>query len=134
MPLCSVQGLHDLSVLEKTFQNQLEKVDKGGTVDAQDFCSSMEIELTAWKAKLFDSICKADRLGSADKEKAMTSINDIKIIVADMEAKIHELKMECPSEWSPQKKDIDEGTVDLRSKYDETMDFIGKSAPMSIPG
>ena len=103
-------------------------------MDAQDFCSSMEIELTAWKAKLFDSICKADRLGSADKEKAMASINDIKIIVADMESKIQELKTECPSEWSPQKKDIDDGTVDLRSKYDETMDFIGKSAPMSIPG
>ena len=103
-------------------------------MEAQDFCSSMEIELTAWKAKLFDSICKADRLGSADKDKAMTSINDIKIIVSDMEAKIHELKTECPSEWSPQKKDIDEGTVDLRSKYEDTMAFIGKSSPMSIPG
>ena len=101
---------------------------------AQDFCSSMEIELTAWKAKLFDTICKAERLGSADKEKAMTSINDIKIIVSDMEDKIQELKTECPSEWSPHKKEIDEGTVDLRSKYEETMAFIGKSSPMSIPG
>lgn len=103
-------------------------------MEVTDFCSGMEIELTAWKAKLFDTICKADQLGSAEKEKAMASLNDIKIIVADMEAKIQELKNECPSEWSPQKKDIDEGTVDLRSKYEETMAFIGKSSPMSIPG
>lgn len=44
------------------------------------------------------------------------------------------LKNECPTEWSPQKKDIDKGSVDMRGKYEQTMDYIGKYAPVSIPG
>jgi hypothetical protein len=100
----------------------------------KDYCSGMEMELTAWKAKLFDAICKTDKMGSKDKEKAMASINDIKIIIMDMEAKIEQLKTECPSEYSPQKKKIDAGTIDMRSKYEETMKFIGKASPLSIPG
>ena len=60
----------------------------------KDYCSGMEMELTAWKAKLFDAICKTERMGSKDKEKAMASINDIKIIIMDMEPKIDQLKTE----------------------------------------
>ncbi len=103
-------------------------------MDVKDFCSGMEMELTAWKAKLFDAIVKADSLGTAEREKAMSNINDIKIIVTDMEDKINQLKTECPAEWSPQKKEIDEGAVDMRSKYEETMDIIGKASPVSVPG
>jgi hypothetical protein len=32
------------------------------------------------------------------------------------------------------KKDIDDGSVDMRSKYEETMEYIGKASPVSIPG
>jgi hypothetical protein len=44
------------------------------------------------------------------------------------------LKTECPSKWSSDKKKIDKGTVDMRAKYEETMEYIGKSSPVSIPG
>ena len=76
-------------------------------MDVKDFCNGMEMELTAWKAKFFDAIRKAEKLGTADMEKAMAHINDIKIIVENMEEKIEQLKTECPSEWSPIKKEID---------------------------
>ena len=32
------------------------------------------------------------------------------------------------------KKDIEEGTTDMRGKYEETMEYIGKASPVSIPG
>jgi len=103
-------------------------------MDVKDFCNGMEMELTAWKAKLFDAICKAEKLGSADREKAMSNINDIKIIVQDMDDKIERLKKECPAQWSPEKKAIDTGNTDMRAKYEETMSFIGDASPVSIPG
>ena len=103
-------------------------------MDVKDYCSGLEMELTAWKAKLFDAIAKADQLGSAEKERVLGNIGDLKILVADMEAKINQLKTECPSDWSPQKKDLEGATVDMRSKYEETMDYIGKASPVSIPG
>jgi len=100
----------------------------------KDYCSSMEIELTAWKAKLYDMIRKIDKLSSGDKEKMLGNIGDLHNIVTELEDRINELKNECPTEWSPQKKQIDEAHVDMRSKYEETMEYIGKASPVSIPG
>ena len=96
-----------------------------------DYFSDMEMKLTASKAKLFDAICKTERMGSKDKEKAMASINYIKIIIRDMEAKIDQLKTEYSSEYSPPKNKIDAGALDMRSKYDEPIEFTGKAAHLS---
>ena len=103
-------------------------------MDVMDFCKGLETELTAWKAKLYDMNERIDKLGSAEKEKALGNFGDLKIALAEMEDRIQQLKTECPSDWSPQKKKIEDAHVDMRGKYDETMDYIGKAAPVSIPG
>ena len=99
-----------------------------------DYCSGLETELTAWKAKLYDVMRKVDKLSSGEKQKMLANIQDINITLTELEDKITSLKTECPSEWSPQKKEIDDAHIDMRSKYEETLDFIGKAAPVSIPG
>jgi hypothetical protein len=103
-------------------------------MDVKDFCSGIEIELTGWKAKLYDAIVKTEKLSGKDKDKILSNIGDLKILVSDLDERINLLKTECPAEWSPMKKEIDKGTVDMRSKYEETMEFIGKASPVSIPG
>jgi hypothetical protein len=47
---------------------------------------------------------------------------------------ILDLKNARPTEWTPQNNDIDKGGVDMRGKCEQTMDYIGKHAPVSIPG
>ena len=103
-------------------------------MDALDFCKGIEIELTAWKAKMYDVIRKIDRLQSGDKEKVLPNIQDMNMIITELEDKIQSLKTECPANWSPQKKEIDDAHIDMRSRYEETMELIGKAAPVSIPG
>ena len=103
-------------------------------MDAIDFCKGIEMELTAWKAKVYDAIRKVETLSSGDREKVLPNIQDINMIVTELEDKIESLKTECPSDWSPQKKDIEDAHVDMRSKYEETMEIIGKASPVSIPG
>ena len=103
-------------------------------MDVLDYCKGMEIELTAWKAKLYDLMRKVDKLGTAEKEKILANVEDLHIFVTEMSDRIEQLKNECPTEWSPQKKEIDEGHVDMRGKYEETMEYIGKASPVSIPG
>lgn len=103
-------------------------------MDVQDFCKGMESEMTAWKAKLYDVIRKVDKLGSAEREKVLPNIEDLHIFLEEMSDRVETLKTECPSDWSPMKKDIEEGYTDMRGKYEETMDYIGKSSPVSIPG
>lgn len=99
-----------------------------------DYCNNVGIELTAWKAKLYDMIRKIDALPSGAKEKMLGNVGDLHNIVTELEDRINSLKNECPTEWSPQKKEIDQGHVDMRSKYEETMEAIGKAAPVSIAG
>jgi hypothetical protein len=99
-----------------------------------DYCKGMEMELTAWKAKVYDLTRKVETLGSKEREKMLPNIQDLHMFITEMSNRIEQLKNECPTEWSPQKKDIDKGSVDMRSKYEATMEFIGKAAPVSIPG
>ncbi|MBW2427549.1 MAG: hypothetical protein JRF56_01220 [Deltaproteobacteria bacterium] len=103
-------------------------------MDVIDFCKSMETEMTAWKAKLYDVMRKVDNLGTAEKEKVLPNIEDLHMFLEEMSDRVEKLKTECPSDWSPMKKDIEEGSIDMRGKYEETMEYIGKASPVSIPG
>ena len=103
-------------------------------MDVLDYCKGMEAEMTAWKAKLYDVMRKVDKLGSAEKENILPNITDLHMLLEEMEDRVENLKTECPSDWSPVKTDIEDGYVDMRGKYEETMDYVGKASPVSIPG
>ncbi|MGD2270121.1 MAG: hypothetical protein PVI06_06955 [Desulfobacterales bacterium] len=103
-------------------------------MDVNDYCKGVEQELAAWKAKLYDANRKLDQLAGKEKEKILGNLGDLNIIVTEMEDRIAKLRNECPTEWSPVKEEIDEAHVDMRSKYEETMELLGKAAPVSIPG
>jgi hypothetical protein len=103
-------------------------------MDVIDYCKGIETEMTAWKAKLYDVMRKVDKLGTAEKEKILPNVTDLHMLLEEMEERVEKLKTECPTDWSPMKTEIDEGTVDMRGKYEETMEYVGKASPVSIPG
>ena len=103
-------------------------------MDVKDFCQAMETEMTSWKAKLYDAMRKVEKLGTAEKEKMLMNIQDLNMLLDDMASRVAQLRTECPSDWSPIKKELDQGNADMRGKFDETMDLIGKAAPVSVPG
>ncbi len=73
-------------------------------MDVMDYCKGMEMELTAWKAKLYDLTRKVDKLGTAEKEKVLPNVEDLHMFLVEMSDRIEQLKNECPTEWTPQKK------------------------------
>ena len=103
-------------------------------MDVLDYCKGLENEMTAWKAKLYDVMRKVDKLGSAEKEKMLPNIEDLHMFLEEMTDRVETLKTECPSDWSPLKKEIEDSSINMRGKYEDTMDFIGQAAPVSIPG
>jgi predicted nuclease with TOPRIM domain len=103
-------------------------------MDVKDYCKGMETEMAAWKAKLYDVMRKVDKLGTAEREKILPNIEDLHMLLEEMSDRVEKLRTECPSDWSPVKKNIEEGSIDMRGKYEETMEYIGKAAPVSIPG
>ena len=103
-------------------------------MNVTDYCNYVEQELTTWKARLFDANRKIENLSCGVKEKMLGNLGDLRMILADMEDRIKALANECITEWSPIKKEIEAGYVDMRSKYEDTMSQIGKASPVSIPG
>ena len=103
-------------------------------MDVLDYCKGLENEMTAWKAKLYDVMRKVDKLGSAEKEKVLPNIEDLHMFLEEMTDRVETLKTECPSDWSPLKKEIEDSSINMRGKYEDTMDYIGQAAPVSIPG
>lgn len=93
----------------------------------------METVKIAWEAKLYAAVRKVDMLGSSQKQKVSPNIEDLHMLLEEMSDRVQKLKTECPSDWGPMKKDIETGSVDMRGKYEETMDFIGKTSPVSNP-
>jgi len=103
-------------------------------MEVKDFCSAMESEMTSWKAKMYDAMRKIDKLGSAEKEKILMNLQDLNILMDEMAQRVEQLRTECPSDWSSIKKDVEKGSSDMRGKYEETLEFIGKASPVSISG
>ena len=47
---------------------------KGGVfMDVKSYCDSLVIELTGWKAKVYDVVRKLDKMSSGDKAKSCSS-------------------------------------------------------------
>ncbi len=103
-------------------------------MNVTDYCTNAEVELSAWKSRLSDASRKLDLLSCSIKDKILANMGDLKVILADMEERIHNLSTECLTEWSPFQSEMDAGHADMRSKYEETMAMIGRAAPVSIPG
>ena len=103
-------------------------------MDVKDYCQAMESEITSWKAKLYDVMRKIEKLGTAERQKMLANIQDLNIYLDEMTSRVEQLRNECPADWSPIKKEVEQGVVDMRGKYDETLEAIGMAAPVSIPG
>ena len=99
-----------------------------------DYCNNMTTELVEWRSKIQDLTEKVENLGSKEREQVLPNIQDLNILVVDISNRIEELKNECPTEWNSQKKDIDAGHIDMREKYEKTLEYVGKYSPVSIPG
>jgi hypothetical protein len=104
-------------------------------MERRDYCNGLEAELVAWKAKLYDVTHKVDRLACATKEKILSNVGDLHNLITEMSDRVDEIRRECPTHWDGHwKQAIDQGHIDMRAKYDETMRYLGEAAPVSIPG
>ena len=76
----------------------------------------MATTLIAWKAKMYDLTRKVARFGSKEEE-VLRNIQGLNMPITEMSSRIEQLKNVLPTEGTPQRKNIDNGFVDMRSKY-----------------
>ena len=91
-------------------------------MELEDYCRNVQIELTGWKAKVYDVMRRLDRADTGDKGKIVSEVNDLHIIVEELSDRISQLERECPTEWRPAREEIQNKLQALGFKWEEAWD------------
>lgn len=86
-------------------------------MDVKDYCGAMSTELTAWKAKMYDVVRKLEKLGTAERGKILSNVEDMHMVIEELDQRIDNLNKECPTEWSPQRAQIEGKMSSLRDDW-----------------
>ena len=65
---------------------------------ARNCCKTMEMELTAWKAILYDITRKMELIPGGEKQKILPNIEDLHMLVSEMDQRIDEIRENCTPE------------------------------------
>ena len=90
----------------------------------------MEMELTAWKAMVYDIVRNMEKLGGGEKETILPNIQDIHMLVEEMDNRIEEIREKCSPETGIDdiRTERDKFNVDvssLRVKVEDAMQVLG---------
>ena len=76
-------------------------------MDVNSYCENLSEELTGWKTKISDISQRIDDMPSGAKGKVLSQVNDLHALIEELGDRIERLKRECPTEWSPDKIELD---------------------------
>ena len=93
-------------------------------MDVKDYCKNVDIELNAWRAKLYNVMRQMDDLPTGEKQRVYEQVNGLHIIVTELDERIDQLRTKCPTEWTPEKSEIKGKISDLEEQYNEVDSFF----------
>ena len=99
-------------------------------MNARNCCKTMEAELTAWKANVYDIVRKMETLPGGEKEKILPNIEDLHILIAEMDERIDQIRDNCTPETGiddirTDKELFDKSLSTLRVTADQAMRGLG---------
>jgi hypothetical protein len=100
------------------------------TMKARNCCKTMEMELTAWKAIVYDIARKFDKLPGGDKEKILPNIEDLHILVEELDQRIEDIRDNCTPETGiddikTEREKFNYTLSDVRVKAEDAMKILG---------
>ena len=90
------------------------------SLNLQEYCTNVETELTSWRNKLSTIDGKIQTLSCGEKEKMLGNIEELHMVMAELDDRIHALETSCPTEWSPYREEISSKLHGLSEKYEST--------------
>lgn len=76
-------------------------------MDAKSYCEGLRNGLVGWKAKLYDTIRKADSLTDNRRTEVKKMIDNLNSVIDDLDTRIERLASECPANFSSDRDEID---------------------------
>ena len=97
---------------------------------ARNCCKTMEMELTAWKAIIYDIVRKMDKLPGGAKDKILPNIEDIHMMIEDMDVRIDSIRDNCTPETGiddirTEREAFDKSMAEARVKVEDAMQYLG---------
>ena len=97
---------------------------------AKNCCKTMEAELTAWKANVYDIVRSIEKLPGGEKEKILPNIEDLHMLIAEMDDRIDQIRENCTPETGiddirTERKAFDAGISKIRVSAEEAMQGLG---------
>jgi hypothetical protein len=97
---------------------------------AKNCCKTMEMELTGWKAIVYDITRKMEQLPGAEKSKILPNIEDLHMLIAEMDDRIDEVRNRCTPETGmddiqTERAAFNASLSTLRVNADEAMRGLG---------
>jgi hypothetical protein len=97
---------------------------------ARNCCKTMEAEVTAWKANVYDIVRKMEELPHSERERFQPNIEDLHILITEMDDRIEQIRENCTPETGiddirTDREKFDKALVSLRVKADEAMQGLG---------
>jgi len=97
---------------------------------ARNCCKTMQAELTAWKANVYDIVRKMEELPGGQKDKILPNIEDLHILISEMDDRIEHIQDNCTPETGiddirTEKEEFDKHLATLRVTAEEAMRGLG---------
>ena len=97
---------------------------------ARNCCKTMEMELTAWKAMVYDIVRSMEKHSGGEREKILPNIQDIHILIEEMDNRIEEIREKCSPETGiddirTEREKFNGDISSLRVKVDDALQVLG---------
>jgi hypothetical protein len=99
-------------------------------MNAINCCKTMEMELTGWKAIVYDITRKMEALPGGEKTKVLPNIEDLHMLIAEMDDRIDQIRENCKPETciddiQTERAAFDASLSTLRVSTEEAMKGLG---------
>lgn len=99
------------------------------TMKARNCCKTMEMELTAWKAIVYDIARKMERGSGSTTGEMSGLLGDLHIMIEEMDARIDDIREKCTPETglediAAERDAYDHALANVRLKASEAMNVM----------
>lgn len=99
-------------------------------MEAKNCCKTMEMELTGWKAIVYDITRKMEALPGGEKERVRSNIEDLHMLIGEMDERIEQIRENCTPETcmddiQTERRAFDAAISTLRVNTEEAMRGLG---------
>ena len=94
--------------------------------DVKDYCDKTHKRLVGIKAGLYDIIDKAEKMSD---QAHLDEVKQLKSLVESVEKGLEELSGQCPPDWAPNKKQVDDNMANLSETLTKAAERLNVSVP-----